>query len=360
MIVYLLIGLSWVLVGLALLVLRLLKEREPERQWRLLLVAAVAPFALFQVVRVCSALAGEAIMRVPLLGSAWPLALLTGGGAVIAGVRSLIVLRRQRALLAVCQPPPRGVAETLGDRLGRLSQAAGLRQPPRLLVFPGRAHVCALGWRRPTIVLSEDLLTALGAEELEGILAHELAHLRQRDYLLNWLGLIARSALFYLPPSSLGWRVLSEVRERRADRLAVHYTGNPLALAAALIKVWQLWPARSAPAGALGFLERSGNLEARVRRLIEPDPPSRPVWRASLSAGLLLAGLAFVHATVEGGTHFLARVSPDVAALERCCDPAPSPVPHCVAPRRIFLSCPTTGGSSSHGTARAWMSSLTG
>lgn len=355
MILYLLIGLSWVLVGLALLVLRLVKEREPERQWRLLLVAAVAPFALFPVVRVCSALAGEAIMRVPLLGSTVPLVLLTGGGAIIAVVRSLIVLRRHRTLLAACQPPTGALAETLGDRLGRLSQAAGLRRPPRLVVLPGGAHVCALGWRRPTIVLSQELLTTLGAEELEGILAHELAHLRQRDYLLNWLGLLARSALFYLPPSSLGWRVLSEVRERRADRLAVRYTGNPLALAAALIKVWRLWPARLAPVGALGFLERSGNLEARVRRLIEPDPPSRPAWRASLSAGFVLAGLVFVHVTVEGGAHFLARLSPEVAALEQCCDPAPSPVPHCVAPRRIFLGCPTTGGSRD-GTARVWMS----
>lgn len=353
--VYVLIGLSWILVTLAGLILWLVKEREPERQWRLLLAAAAAPFVLFPVASVCSLLLEKAVARFPLVDSLWPLALLTGSGAAVALVRSVVVFRRQRALLAPCQPPEPAIAKALHDHVSRLSRAAGLRRVPRVLVYPRGAHVCALGIRRPTIVVSRDLLTILGDEELEAVLGHEVAHLRQWDYILNWLGLIVRSTLFFLPPCSLGWRVLSEVRERRADRLAVSYTGNPLALAAALIKVWQRRPARLAPAGALGFLEQSGNLEARVRRLIEPDPPPGPVWRASLSAGFLLAGLVFVHATVEGGTHLLARLSPEVAAWEQCCDPKVSPFPHCVAPRRIFLARHTTDGSST-GTANPWTS----
>lgn len=148
--------------------------------------------------------------------------------------------------------------------------------------------------------------------------------------------------------------MLNEVRERRADRLAVGYTGNPLALAAALIKVWQQGPAPVAPVAAGSFLERSGDLEARVRRLIGAGRPPRSIWRSSLSAGLLLTGFVFVHATVEGGTHFLARLSPEVAALEQCCDPGISPFPHCVAPRRVFLAADTTVGSSSR--SNSWTS----
>lgn len=337
MTLYLLIGLSWVLVALAVLVLWLVKEREPESQWRLLALAAAAPFVLFPVAAACGFFLEKAVALVPLLDSVWPLAALTGGGAAVGMVRSIVILGRQRTLLASCRLPEPTLAKELHDHLRRLSRAAGLHRVPRVLLYPRGAYICALGGRRPTIVISRDLLTILGDEELEAVLGHEVAHLRQRDYLLNWLGLIARSVLFFLPPWSVAWPVLAEARERRADRLAASYTANPLALGAALIKVWQHSPQRVVTVGALSFLERAGDLEARVRRLLEPTPPTRPVWRSWLSTGLLAGGLLFVQTTVEGGTHFLARVSPEIAAWEQCCDSKVSPFPHCEPPRRVFL-----------------------
>lgn len=354
--VYVLIGLSWILVTLAGLILWLVKEREPERQWRLLLAAAAAPFVLFPVASVCSLLLEKAVARFPLLDSLWPLAFLTGSGAAVALVRSVVVLRRQRALLASCQPPEPAIAKALHDHVSRLSRAAGLRRVPRVLVYPRGAYVGALGIRRPTIVVSRDPLTILGDEELEAVLGHEVAHLRQWDYILNWLGLVARSALFYLPPWSIAWHVLAEARERRADRLAASYTANPLALAAALIKVWKRKPERLVTVAAVGFLERSGNLEARIRQLVEPTPAPRPLWRSWLSAGLLLGGFLFIHMTVEGGTHFLARVSPEIAAWEQCCDSKVSPFPHCAPSRRVFLSRDTIACSSETAEDAAWTS----
>lgn len=341
MTLYLLIGLSWFLVSLAFLVLWLVKEREPETQWRVLLVAAVAPFALFPLASVCRLAIERVSLLVPVLDSMWPLALVTGGGAVVALARVILIVRRQGALLDSCRRAEPEVAGRLSRHVAELTRTAGLRRPPRILVYPRGGSVCALGFRRPTIVVSRELLTVLSDQELRAVLAHEVAHVRRRDYLLNWVGVVLRSALFYLPPWSVAWETLAEARERHADRLATRFTGDPLALAAALIKVWRHAPARLVPAGAVGVLARSGRLEARIRRLLEPDPPRRPFWRTSLTGVVLAAGLVLAQTTVEGGTHLLARVSPAVADWEACCHREVSPFPHCVPPRRVFLSRPT-------------------
>ncbi|MGH7319545.1 MAG: M56 family metallopeptidase [Candidatus Rokuibacteriota bacterium] len=196
--------------------------------------------------------------------------------------------------------------------------------------------MCVLGFHRPTIVISRDVLTVLGDQELRAVLAHEVAHMRQGDYLLNWLLVVLRSALFYLPPWPVASETLAEVREHRADRLSVGYTADPLALASALVKVWRHTPPRPAAVGAVGMLARHGRLEARIRRLLEPTPPRRPFWRTLVAGVALAGGLLLAQTTVEGGTHLLARASPAIADWEACCDPEVSPFPHCVPPRRVF------------------------
>lgn len=335
MTLYLLIGLSWTLVGLALLFLRLLDERDPARQWRFLFGAAAAPFVVVPLAGGCAALMARAVSLVPLLGSPWPLALLAGGGVLVAAGRAWLVGRRERAILAACRLPEGARAAAARARLRPLSRAAGLARVPRLLVYPRGAYACALGVRRPTIVVSEALLRGLDDEEIEGILAHEVAHVRRQDYARNWLALLVRAALFFLPAGILSGRLLAEVRERRADDLAVRYTGKPLALAAALVAVWQRGATSlgTAPAPLLGS---AGSLEARICRLLDPGPAAPARWRASLGASLLAASVLLVLTALDGGAHALARLGPPTVG-----DGAVSPAAHCVAPRLVFSSAVT-------------------
>lgn len=132
----------------------------------------MAPFALFPVVSACETLLAKVVTHLPLLSSVWPLVLLTVVGAVVAGARSLVFLRRERVLLAACREPDASSARLLAAHVERLRQVAGLREAPRVLVYPRGAHVCSLGARKPTIVISQDLLPILSDEELEAVLAH--------------------------------------------------------------------------------------------------------------------------------------------------------------------------------------------
>ena len=59
-----------------------------------------------------------------------------------------------------------------------------------------------VGWLRPLILLPATVLTGLSAGQLHALLAHELAHIRRRDYLVNMVQ-TAIEILRLLPPGCL-------------------------------------------------------------------------------------------------------------------------------------------------------------
>ncbi len=74
-------------------------------------------------------------------------------------------------------------------------------------------------------------LTGLPLEQVQALLAHELAHVLRRDYLVNILQGVAEALLFYHPAV---WWVSNQIRAERelcCDDLAVAASGNALAYA---------------------------------------------------------------------------------------------------------------------------------
>jgi len=91
-----------------------------------------------------------------------------------------------------------------------------------------------IGWVKPVVLLPATALSGLSASQLEAILAHELAHIRRHDYLVNLLQTLVETLLFYHP--AVWWlsgRIRAE-REHCCDDLAVSLCGDPIAYASAL------------------------------------------------------------------------------------------------------------------------------
>jgi len=118
--------------------------------------------------------------------------------------------------------------------------ARGLGVPPVRVVLTAtdRPIACVSGIFRPTVLLSTWILSHLDQRELEAVLAHEMEHVAQWDYVLNWVALILRDAFFYFPSSRLAYHQLQQEKELACDELVVRATRRPLALASALTKVW--------------------------------------------------------------------------------------------------------------------------
>ena len=151
---------------------------------------------------------------------------------------------------------PLGEAPMLHGTVDHLARLAGVAKP-RLYLLPDghpRALVAGRGPRGSAIAVSRGLLSAAPPAELEGVLAHELVHIRHRDVLVQTSvvvlaaalietsrigGWLERALLFVLGPiaAALVHLVLSPKREFDADRGAAALCGSPHGLADALIRL---------------------------------------------------------------------------------------------------------------------------
>lgn len=151
-----------------------------------------------------------------------------------------------------------GEAPALHSTVERLAARAQVVKPRLQVIadpFP-RILSAGRGGRGSTIALSTGLIATASPAELEGLLAHEVAHLRHRDTLIQTIaavlattlveisrlgGFLQRALLFLLGPiaSAFVHLLLSPKREFEADRLAAELCGSPHGLADALVRLEQ-------------------------------------------------------------------------------------------------------------------------
>jgi beta-lactamase regulating signal transducer with metallopeptidase domain len=121
-----------------------------------------------------------------------------------------------------------------------------------------------VGWLRPLILMPVSALAGLSPEQLEALLAHELAHIRRYDYLVNIFQTVVETLGFYHPAV---WWVSHKIRVERencCDDLAVSVCSDKVGYARALTSMEE---ARFAK-GDLAVAASGGSLSRRIRRLI--------------------------------------------------------------------------------------------
>lgn len=299
-------------LGVALLLLRIV-SRWDLRSPRARTVLASSPFIVATAVLLLSsgelglpsvlvpATAGTGTLALPLADRYLDFApigpvIVTVWAAVstmLLGVRAARAAAARRRLLAGARPvEPRVAALVL-----RLARAHGIT-PPRALVARGPlVGAAVVGVRRPLLLLDARLLVELDADELEGVVAHELAHIARRDTVLAWAVAAVRDLAFFVPGAGWAVRALHREREAAADLDAVAVTGRPAALASGLLHGVEL--ARGAgpvPHGCAALVERGGVVD-RVHLLLREEQPTARDHRVEL--GLVAAiGLVAVAAAV--------------------------------------------------------------
>ncbi len=207
------------------------------------------------------------------------------GGVLMLSARLLIMwLLIQRLRFAGTTP----VTATAHAALQRVCDRMRFRRPVELLQSAIVQAPTAIGCLRPLILLPASSLTGLDVRELEAILAHELAHIRRHDYLVNVLQSVVEILLFFHP--AVWWlsRRIRIERENCCDDVAVGVVGNQLDYARALARVAEL---SCRPAG-LAAAANGGDLFARIRRLLsEPSDHVSPGSRwTSGSITLVMVG----------------------------------------------------------------------
>jgi len=177
------------------------------------------------------------------------------------------------------------------ERVRELAVRAGINRTVRLLQSARVRTPMAIGVLRPVILVPLGFFAHVDAAGAEAVLAHELAHLRRLDPLVNGLQCALETLLFFHPAVHFISRRVRTERECCCDDEAVMACGDAVLYVETLCRLDAL---RERPL-SLVLSARGGNLMERIKRLLMPAPAPRfavPVLTAallSLGATVLLA-----------------------------------------------------------------------
>ncbi len=215
------------------------------------------------------------------LGSSILASLVTSAGLTVVA-RRFAVPRILGSMAAGSYPDSR-----LGGLFGGLSRTMGICGVELREARVGNAFSVNLKGRK-FVAVSPSLVQSLSDEESEAVLAHELSHFKNRDALAKGLARLARFGFPFDPFIRLIEAAIHRERELLADRASVRYTGRPLALASALIKVHS-GPAPQFSGVGAGLLVGSGgrrwfnlypDLERRIEMLLAIANRQKAVQKA--------------------------------------------------------------------------------
>ena len=209
--------------------------------------------------------AGRSVPLTLALAAGW------GLGALVCLIRLAIGHGRVRRLLREAGPVEE---EEILHCLTALCSEAGVRRPVALRSGRALGGPLLYGVTRPVIVLPEEWLGDLPASDLEALLAHEVAHVRRRDFAANLAQRLLEAVLFFHPATWIAGRRIAMAREELCDAWALARGANPHGYASALTAAAERSQTRFALA-SVGVAESWFTLLRRVEAIMRNDARRR-------------------------------------------------------------------------------------
>jgi beta-lactamase regulating signal transducer with metallopeptidase domain len=122
-----------------------------------------------------------------------------------------------------------------------------------------------IGYLKPIVFVPMGLLTGLPQDQVEALLAHELAHIARSDYLVNIFQSVVDIVFFYHPAVHWISSFVRHEREHCCDDMAVVTMGNSRSFARALANIYSWGFAR--PGFAMNLARNEHKLFHRIRRI---------------------------------------------------------------------------------------------
>lgn len=188
----------------------------------------------------------------------------------------------------------------LYEILGKLAGKFGLNKPKMVFSNNYKYVPLSIGFRKPIIVLSEDLLNITSKEQLEIMLAHELAHIKRKDSTTGWITLMLRDTMFFNLIIHMVYKRIEEEREKACDIAAIEATGtSPDKVANTLLDIALFYSKAAsfkdpAPALSKSFLNRETTLERRIKSIQTPVKKKRLPRLRAFICGFALVFLVYV------------------------------------------------------------------
>jgi bla regulator protein blaR1 len=176
------------------------------------------------------------------------------------------------------------------DMIDNLSKKAGLKQAVELVESAMVRTPVVVGFLKPMILFPMGVINRLAPEEVEAILAHELAHVLRHDYIFNIFQSIVE-ALFYYHPAV--WWLSGQIRNEResaCDDIAINLINSKMNYAKALVTIQEMsyYPMNV----ALGFAgQKKNQFVMRMHRILNVQQNKTNVMEKLIATLLIVCAL---------------------------------------------------------------------
>ncbi|MEM7082712.1 MAG: M56 family metallopeptidase [Pseudomonadota bacterium] len=189
----------------------------------------------------------------------------------------------------------------LAESFEHVRRAMGIRVPVALVESAAASVPMLVGVVKPLVVIPSSALLGLSVRELELIIAHELAHFRRKDHMINYVLVSAETVLFFHPVVFVLTRTIRHERELCCDDIVISTFNERVCYAHALSKLETL---RQHEAPTWRLAATDGPLVTRIARMVTRRRHQRWGFMPAVALRLTAAAVALV------ALH-LAHVSPD-------------------------------------------------
>lgn len=213
------------------------------------------------------------------------------------------------------------------DMLEFLSEKLPIKRAVTLMESALVRVPVVVGHFKPIILMPVGAVNGLTVEQVEAILAHELAHIARNDYFLNVVQSVIEALLYFNPAV---WWISANIRNERencCDDTAVRLCGNSLEYAKALVAIQEM--NQSAPNFAMAFGKKKHQLLNRVKRILNHPQNKSDMMEKFTATCLILAvilGLS-ISATQPEKDDFYPEASSEISMLEAANLPALDTLP---------------------------------
>jgi beta-lactamase regulating signal transducer with metallopeptidase domain len=157
-----------------------------------------------------------------------------------------------------------------------------------------------LGYLKPVVVIPVELLSGMPLNQIEAVIAHELAHIRRNDYIFNVFQTIIETLFFFHPAI---WYISSQIRKERencCDDMALTVCEGSLVYAKALVSVQEFTLNRHY--SAVAFSGRKKHLLNRIKRMIMKQKVKSNISDKIIAALIILSSVIALSFTYKANT----------------------------------------------------------
>jgi bla regulator protein BlaR1 len=180
-------------------------------------------------------------------------------------------------------------------KLGELKEKLGISKKIRLLESRRVQVPMTVGYLKATIFVPIGLLANLPADQVESILLHELAHIKRKDYLVNFMQSLAETVFFFNPAILWISSLIKEEREACCDDMVVENLPEKRSYLEALVSFQEYTTGTGVY--AIGLTGRKTFLLERVKRLLTNENKRLNLFERTilLLSAIIITSFSFIN-----------------------------------------------------------------